>query len=970
MASRSPARSAFGDAIVSKSPTRESQVVELDGVDGDSPKSSTTERFLSDHASVTDWSLRSTSADRLPMRERELTDFDSDGVGKSPVSLRNPSKSPFREVGVQTPVSVRTRHVSQSPMRDLNGMGKPPVGPRNGDMPNSSMRGAVVSKCDENVEAEERIAANGDFGLEEEARSRKLWLPDDKHTRQSHYPVRRRSWGDRLGDEVDQISEGRESISGSEHGMTSEGSTDDPIHGVDLNKEIMHRDVRFRRENFGGYANARGSIDQWVPRRDGFGVEHKSFSASSSVADGPSNYHADPLYSYGDQRHNFVSPRRPASVQDLELERAQLLQQYKELKDQLSGSDNKRLSTLYNGPDDYSEDESWRFGQESLRKFAPDKSVRRRPHFNAVPVHDMGDLYSYHSPWYDDPLSVKMARWPQNIPGHHFLKRPVPGHIPGRSLDFDQDSLKSYNVIPRHILHWSLDFDHDPINSYLNETNYHDPACSCSLCCGRDWRSEDLPNSLADGVSVSSTANLRSSHSLNVERHVPWVYNPRMAQTNPRERPSHLANHHLRRARVTSLDKQLCYPIAGGSPFVLCCKCFRLLKLPGKLMQNQLQCGSCSARMSFDVQKGSLDLVVSQKKLNSVGSDSRFGKLFKGLGPKHRREMTATSTNLGSYDFDAAGCSFQSEPSVVSKGHRSSSSSADNKHCLSPSSSHTSRSSKEDCASDSASVRNSLPTSADKPLFNLVHPPTGSPLLENFEYSNCFRKLEAERKINDTREEKKVLRKDNSLEGSSDNVAIAREAEVHSHENSSTEGASEVEEDKAGETKDKRSPIASLMKWGFASKSVRPSPGRVEVYVNGRPIPHRGVKRAEKFAGPIQPGDYWYDSKAGFWGVMGHRCLGIIPPSIQEFSNFPMPENCSDGDTGVYVNGRELHKKDLDLLASRGLPTMSDKRYIIDISGKVVEEGTRVFVVNLGKLAPTVERNRCGYGMQVPEKLE
>jgi len=66
-----------------------------------------------------------------------------------------------------------------------------------------------------------------------------------------------------------------------------------------------------------------------------------------------------------------------------------------------------------------------------------------------------------------------------------------------------------------------------------------------------------------------------------------------------------------------------------------------------------------------------------------------------------------------------------------------------------------------------------------------------------------------------------------------------------------------------------------------------------------------------------------------------------------------MPENCSDGDTAVCVNGRELHKRDLDLLASRGLPTMSDKRYIIDISGKVVEEGTREFVVNLGKLAPT-----------------
>ena len=28
-----------------------------------------------------------------------------------------------------------------------------------------------------------------------------------------------------------------------------------------------------------------------------------------------------------------------------------------------------------------------------------------------------------------------------------------------------------------------------------------------------------------------------------------------------------------------------------------------------------------------------------------------------------------------------------------------------------------------------------------------------------------------------------------------------------------------------------------------------------------------------------------------------------------------MPENCAGGNTGVFVNGRELHQKDLDLLA-------------------------------------------------------
>lgn len=66
-----------------------------------------------------------------------------------------------------------------------------------------------------------------------------------------------------------------------------------------------------------------------------------------------------------------------------------------------------------------------------------------------------------------------------------------------------------------------------------------------------------------------------------------------------------------------------------------------------------------------------------------------------------------------------------------------------------------------------------------------------------------------------------------------------------------------------------------------------------------------------------------------------------------------MPEDCSSGNTGVFVNGRELHQKDLDLLASRGLPTTRDKSYIIEISGRVLDEDTGEELDSLGKLAPT-----------------
>ncbi|KAF5761532.1 putative protein kinase RLK-Pelle-CrRLK1L-1 family [Helianthus annuus] len=145
--------------------------------------------------------------------------------------------------------------------------------------------------------------------------------------------------------------------------------------------------------------------------------------------------------------------------------------------------------------------------------------------------------------------------------------------------------------------------------------------------------------------------------------------------------------------------------------------------------------------------------------------------------------------------------------------------------------------------------------------------------------------------------------------------------------------------------------------------------GNVNVTVNGHPIPDRLVKKAEKLAGPVRPGDYWYDPGAGFWGMMGCPCRGIIPPFIEEF-NYPMPEKCADGNTNVFVNGRELHQKDLDLLVRRGLPADADRSYVIEISGRVLDEESGLELEGLGKLAPSVERKKQGFGMKPPRTTD
>lgn len=137
---------------------------------------------------------------------------------------------------------------------------------------------------------------------------------------------------------------------------------------------------------------------------------------------------------------------------------------------------------------------------------------------------------------------------------------------------------------------------------------------------------------------------------------------------------------------------------------------------------------------------------------------------------------------------------------------------------------------------------------------------------------------------------------------------------------------------------------------------------RRKVFVNGYLIPEAAVRKAEEGAGPIHSGTYWYDYQAGFWGVMGGPCLGILMPCIEEF-RFPLARDCAGGKTGILVNGRELHEKDLEVLAKRGLPTNPGKAYILDISGALLDDVSGQPLKGLGKLAPSIEKRGRGFGM-------
>ncbi|XP_057521449.1 uncharacterized protein LOC130801589 isoform X1 [Amaranthus tricolor] len=939
MDSRSPARSAF--VVVNR---RKLLVDEKDFAEfyGDLPKSPMRDRFLNDLGSTPQGSRNVSPS---PTRGTGLGDGNSDGVGTSPARSRDVSMSPMRERGSKSPMSVRTRYVSMSPLRGANAARRSPVRSMDGDISNKE---GFISNFDER-----RVKEEEGEGVRKEKMTPKTsfntWLPEDNSSKPSNDDSlgrRRKQWRDRVtGDEADRISEGKESVYADEHGMTSEGSIiDDPIHGGESSRERSDRDLRFRDDYAGGYGRSRANADQRFAGSDGDGLFHRNLrvsiesgrkSASSSALDASANYHLDSIHSFGRSRHSFEIRRGPANMHYME--HREFLPKYQGSMKQypskeLSHSDDNLFSSsgFYTGADDHTDDLRYRRG--SRQRYSPENYMPRRPYLDHRPGldYEMKNTSSP-SPLYDDPYASHV-RSAYRSRKQQFSQHGMPGYVAGQSLDYDRDSFMSYRI----------------------GMHSHHPA---------DMQGHDLP-SFAYRMAPIPTSHPTSSRSMNLERPDPRAYDPRVAQTNPRERSSHLAPRHTRRVQLANQNNRVCLPIVGGSPFVICHKCFELLKLPGNFMtkhkkEYQLQCGACSSIMSFDLQDKSFGVVSSRKKTDTVKSTGGSGESFNEPGPRHtrRESYAATSTGIGSYDFDAPGNSFQTTESEVieaSRRQKLSSNVDDNARAISPSSC----SSKE----ERVSRRSSCPNSSELPLMN--RPPPGSPLREHLDYSNHFIIAGVENERSYAGKEKQVLETDNSQDSSVVNPAIASETEFHSHELSDSGDVSGEYKDRS---KDRRS--SSPPSWkALASKSGRSSPGKSEVYVNGQHIPIHLVRKAEKLAGLIQPGEYWYDYVAGFWGVMGHHCLGILPPAIQEFS-FPMLENCSKGDTAVYVNGRELRKKDLDLLASRQLPITRDKRYIIDKSGKVLEEQSKNFVVNLGKLAPTVEKRRQGFGMRVPEEF-
>ena len=76
------------------------------------------------------------------------------------------------------------------------------------------------------------------------------------------------------------------------------------------------------------------------------------------------------------------------------------------------------------------------------------------------------------------------------------------------------------------------------------------------------------------------------------------------------------------------------------------------------------------------------------------------------------------------------------------------------------------------------------------------------------------------------------------------------------------------------------------------------------VRINGSVLTAEQIQELEAFYG-VRPvaGDYWYDAMSGLYGITGYQAGGMMMPG-HPFGE--LSPDASKGDTGVFINGREL----------------------------------------------------------------
>ncbi len=134
----------------------------------------------------------------------------------------------------------------------------------------------------------------------------------------------------------------------------------------------------------------------------------------------------------------------------------------------------------------------------------------------------------------------------------------------------------------------------------------------------------------------------------------------------------------------------------------------------------------------------------------------------------------------------------------------------------------------------------------------------------------------------------------------------------------------------------------------------KPSPPQRKVVINQIPISEAQLQQIEaQYHFKIPDGIYWYDARCGAWGMAGEPTLGFTTPNLNLGGT--LQPNASNGTTGVFINGRQLHQRDVMELR-KVLPVVMQGRYFLDKHGSMGFEGG-LPLINLYSLINNQQHN-------------